>query len=105
MEAWSAPCHILTSTLAATTEPTYVGSVEEPIILASALKHGAEEEDILHALRHGEEWGEIGDGLIMYVGPARSAVELLEIGLAVPWHDDIAVVHAMPARSKFLFRR
>lgn len=79
--------------------------MDEPIILDPAFKHGVEEADILHALRHGVEWGQIDDGFIMYVGPARNGIDLLEIGLLVPWHEDVAVVHAMPARAKFLTRR
>lgn len=94
-----------TSALAAHAEATYVGAVEEPIILEPAFKHGIKEADILHALGHGEEWGQIDEGLIMHIGPARSGVELLEIGLLIPWHGDVAVVHAMPARDKFLNRR
>jgi hypothetical protein len=38
--------------------------------------------------------------MVMYVGPDRSGA-LLEFGV-VEWHDEVAIVHAMPARAKFL---
>ncbi len=36
----------------------------------------------------------------MYVGPSRAGL-LLEIGV-VEWHQTAAIVHAMPARPRFL---
>ncbi|HWH33540.1 MAG TPA: hypothetical protein VNU01_12795 [Egibacteraceae bacterium] len=42
----------------------------------------------------------VGDGLVMYVGPDESG-DLLEVGV-VGWHGVLVIVHAMPARKKFL---
>ena len=36
----------------------------------------------------------------MYIGPDQAG-NLLEVGV-VEWHDDLAIVHAMRARPKFL---
>jgi hypothetical protein len=43
---------------------------------------------------------DLGEGLVMYVGPARSG-DLLEVGV-VEGHGEIAIVHAMRARTRFL---
>jgi hypothetical protein len=49
-------------------------SDEPPLVLASAGRHNVRAEDALHA------WAFAG----------------------AEWHDDVALVHAMPARKKFL---
>lgn len=41
--------------------------------------------------------------MVMYIGPDRSGL-LLEVGV-VEWHDELAIVHAMPARPRFLRER
>lgn len=43
---------------------------------------------------------DVGAGMIMYIGPDRVG-DLLEVGV-VQWHEDLAIVHAMPARDKFV---
>ncbi|MDN5855517.1 MAG: hypothetical protein L0K86_22270 [Actinomycetia bacterium] len=73
----------------------------EPVILESARKHGIADEDILHAYRNPIATQRM-DQITMLVGPARSAV-LLEVGVvAARGAEGLVIVHAMPARSKFL---
>lgn len=71
----------------------------EPVILASARKHGIRDDDMLHAYRYPIRVFDIDD-LTMLVGPDGSA-RLLEIGVARAEGIDF-VVHAMQARPKFL---
>jgi hypothetical protein len=61
----------------------------DPVILASARKHGIDDEDMLHAYRHPIRVFDLDD-LVMLIGPDSSA-RLLEF-----------IVHAMAARPKFL---
>jgi len=67
----------------------------------SAYRHGISESDIRHALAHPlmilptED-----DGFTISIGPARDGA-LLELGL-VRDRAGIGVVHAMPARRRFL---
>lgn len=72
----------------------------DAVIVASARKHGISDADILHAYSHPARVFILDDGLTMIVGPARSAT-LLEIGVVAGDEGDV-VVHAMPAREKFL---
>lgn len=73
-------------------------------ITVSARKHGVSEEDMRHALRHHQQaFSEDEHGFKMYVGPSTTG-ELLEIGVATRG-EDAQIVHAMPARPKFLPRR
>jgi hypothetical protein len=72
----------------------------EPYILASTLKHGIHEEDIMHAYRNPIRVFDVDEGLIMLVGPDRTG-NPLEIGV-VNREFAPAIVHAMPARPKFL---
>lgn len=73
----------------------------EPIILASARRHGVADEDILHAYRNPMRT-EKEDELTMIVGPARDAT-LLELGVVAAEHfDNLLIVHAMTARPKYL---
>jgi hypothetical protein len=71
-----------------------------PIWLQSASRHGVLEEDGLHAWAFAIDVFTIGDGMVMYVGPGRTG-GLFEIGV-VEWHEDLAIVHAMPARAQYL---
>lgn len=69
------------------------------MVLASARKHGVSDTEMLHAYRHPIRVFDL-DGLIMLVG-ADDAGRLLEVGVAVG--DGVEfIVHAMPARKKFL---
>lgn len=80
---------------------SYLGGVrEEPIIAPSALKHGLDEIDILHAYRNPVRIWNLGDGFTMIVGPNQSAI-FLEIGY-VDAEPAPVIVHAMKAREKFL---
>jgi hypothetical protein len=71
-------------------------------IAASARRHGIEDEDMLHAINHAM-WVYDTDDFIVYVGGARDARHLLEVGVATIDGEEV-VVHAMPARTKFLGR-
>jgi hypothetical protein len=70
------------------------------VILPSAYRHGIVDDAMLHAVSHHVKLFDVGQGMTMVIGPAPDA-QLLEVGLAV-WHDDIAIIHTMPARSRFL---
>ena len=70
-------------------------------IEASARKHDVRDDDMLHALRHHWRAFETDDPAVtMYIGPATNAAPL-EIGV-VNDEEGTAVIHAMPARPKFL---
>ncbi|MBS1848987.1 MAG: hypothetical protein JST73_11990 [Actinobacteria bacterium] len=71
-----------------------------PIVAPSARKHEVSDADMLHAFDHPIRVFELDEGLTLIVGPSSSA-QLLEIGVVA---GDLAlvIVHAMPARDKFL---
>ena len=70
-------------------------------IEASARKHGVTDDDMLHALRNHWRAFETDDPAVtMYIGPVAST-EPLEVGVVAD-DEGIAVIHAMPARPKFL---
>ena len=71
----------------------------DPVILASARKHGVHDDDILHAYHHPIRVLQLDD-LTMLIGPGLSA-RLFEIGVAIGDGIDF-IVHAMPARPKFI---
>ncbi|HUV09534.1 MAG TPA: hypothetical protein VMX12_01055 [Acidimicrobiia bacterium] len=71
----------------------------DPVILASARRHGIRDDNMLHAYRNPIRVFEVND-LIMLIGPDESAT-LLEIGVAHAEGIDF-IVHAMAARPKFL---
>lgn len=73
---------------------------DEPIVLQPAARHGVKAEDALHAWAFALDTYDVGAGMIMYIGPDRVG-DLLEVGV-VQWHEDLAIVHAMPARDKFV---
>ena len=68
-------------------------------MLASARKHGIQDDDVLHAYRHPVRVFEVGD-LVMLIGGDRSG-RLLEVGMTEAEGIEF-IVHAMPARSKFV---
>ena len=74
--------------------------MELPLIADSARKHGVSDEDILHAFNNPIRVEDLDEGLIMLVGPDHAG-NLYEIG-AVDSFDGPVVVHAMPARRKYL---
>ena len=71
----------------------------DPVIVASARKHGIRDDDILHAFQHPIRALQLDD-LTMLIGPDMAA-RLLEIGVSTSDGIDF-IVHAMPARPKFL---
>lgn len=71
----------------------------DPVVLASARKHGIRDDDMLHAYRNPLRVFDLTD-LTMLIGADESG-RLLEIGVAVAEGVEF-LVHAMPARSKFL---
>jgi hypothetical protein len=71
----------------------------DPVILASARKHGVADDEMLHAFRNPIRVFEF-DELTMLVGSDVSG-RLLEIGTATAEGIEF-IVHAMPARQKFL---
>ena len=74
--------------------------MEAPLIAASARKHGIHDDDMLHAFDHPISVDDLDDGFMMFVG-ADIAGNLLEIGV-IDSADGPILVHAMPARPKFL---
>ena len=73
---------------------------EPPVVLESAARHGVAEDDAVHSWAFAVDAYDLGEGLVMYIGPTRSG-DLLEVGV-VDWYGTVAIVHAMPARPKFL---
>jgi len=71
----------------------------DPVILESARKHGVFDEDIVHAYQHPIRVLGLDD-LTMLIGADRSG-RLLEVGLSTGEGIDF-IVHAMPARPKFI---
>nr|NLD39872.1 hypothetical protein [Actinomycetales bacterium] len=74
--------------------------MDEPIISASALKHGFTEDEILHAYRNPIRAWDLGEGFTMIIG-ANHAALILEIGY-IRGTTAVVIVHAMRARQKFL---
>lgn len=72
----------------------------EPLIIASARKHGLTDDDILHAFNHPISYEDLEDGFVMIIGPTRS-VQLIELGFIDTDHGPV-IVHAMTARRKYL---
>ena len=71
----------------------------DPVIVATARKHGVNDDDMLHAYRNPIRVLGLDD-LIMLIG-ADAAGNLLEIGVATGEGVEF-IVHAMPARPRFL---
>lgn len=71
------------------------------VVLESARRHDVAKADMLHAIEHALKVVPQDDGVAMYVGPARSGHQMLEIGV-VTWHGLAAINHAMPARPRYL---
>ncbi len=70
-------------------------------IEASARKHGVSDDDMLHAFRHHWRAFETDDpDVTMFIGPSTTSAPL-EVGVVTD-DDGVAIIHAMPARNKFL---
>ncbi len=74
--------------------------MDEPVIASSAFKRGLSEEEVLHAYRNPIRVWDLGDGFTMMIG-ANAAAIILEVGY-VQGQSALVIVHAMPAREKFL---
>lgn len=72
----------------------------EPVIAGSARKHGIVDADTLHAYNHPIRSADLEDGFTMLIGPGRAG-NLLEVGVVTDKRRPL-IVHAMPARLKFL---
>ncbi|WP_347352395.1 hypothetical protein [Intrasporangium sp.] len=73
---------------------------DEPILAESALKHGVDEHDIVHAYRNPIRIWDLGEGFTMMVGASAAGI-FLEVGY-IQGDSAVVVVHAMRAREKFL---
>lgn len=71
----------------------------KPLVIASARKHGIDDDDILHAFNHPVRYEDLDDGFVMIIGATRSA-QLVEIGF-IDTDDGPVIVHAMTARRKY----
>lgn len=71
----------------------------DPVIVATARKHGVNDDDMLHAYRNPIRVFDLDD-LVMLIG-ADEAGRPLEIGV-VSGDGVEFIVHAMPARQRFL---
>ena len=75
-------------------------SIEVPVIVESAQRHGVAEADILHPLRFPITHVRQDDDMVMFIGPDRAG-NLIEVGV-VTWHGILAIVHGMsPACEKY----
>jgi hypothetical protein len=74
--------------------------VDAPLIATSARKHGIHDDDMIHAFNHPILVDDLDDGLTVFVG-ADTAGNLLEVG-AIDSSDGPIIIHAMPARPKYL---
>jgi hypothetical protein len=75
----------------------------EPVIADSARRHGITNESILHAYRHPirEHVSDQDDGFFMNIGTDHAG-RPIEVGIRVALDGTPVIVHAMPARAKFL---
>ena len=71
----------------------------DPVVLESARKHGVSDDSMFHSYRNPIRVFELDD-LTMLIGPDQSG-RLLEIGV-VEAEGTQFIVHAMPARPKFV---
>jgi hypothetical protein len=71
----------------------------DPVIVASARKHGISDNDMLHAFRNPIRVFQLDD-LVMLIGGDESG-RMLEVGVAAAEGIEF-IVHVMPAREKFL---
>jgi hypothetical protein len=74
--------------------------LDAPLIANSARKHGIPDHDMMHAFNHPILVDDLEDGFTMLVG-AGHAGNLLEVGV-IDSIDGPIIVHAMPARPKYL---
>ncbi len=77
-----------------------MGHVEQPVIAPSARKRGVGDDTILHAFNNPIRTEHLDEDMTMLIGPDHAG-NLLEIGV-VTSDDGPVIVHAMPARPKYL---
>lgn len=56
---------------------------------------------MLHAVRHAIRWFTLDDEMTIVIGPSTTGA-MLEAGVVAWYGEQLAIVHAMPAREKFL---
>ena len=71
----------------------------DPVIVASARKHGISDNDMLHAYRNPIRAFQMEE-LVMLIG-GDDAGRMLEVGVVAAEGVEF-IIHAMPAREKFL---
>jgi hypothetical protein len=71
----------------------------DPVILATARKHGVSDNRMLHVYRNPIRVFDLDD-LVMLIGADQEG-RFLEVGLATAEGVEF-IVHAMPARPKFM---
>ena len=71
----------------------------DPVIVASARKHGISDNDMLHAYRNPIRVFQVDD-LVMLIGGDESG-RMLEVGVVAGEGIEF-IIHAMPARENFL---
>jgi hypothetical protein len=70
-------------------------------IAPSARRHGVTDDDMVYAVRHHMTAFATNDtAVLMLIGPSRRGA-LLEVGVVIDM-EGVAIIHAMPARRKFL---
>ena len=74
--------------------------MEQPVVATTARKHGVSDDTILHAFNNPIRTEHLDEDLTMLIGPDHAG-NLFEIGV-VTSSDGPVVVHAMPARPKYL---
>ena len=74
--------------------------MDAPLIAVSARKHGIRDDDMIHAFSNPILVDDLDDGFTMFVG-ADTAGNFLEVRV-VDSSDGPILVHAMPARPKYL---
>jgi hypothetical protein len=80
---------------------SYLGAAtDEPILAESALTHGVDERDIVHAYRNPIRIWDLGEAFTMMVGASAAGI-FLELGY-IQGGRAVVVVHPMRAREKFL---
>lgn len=77
-------------------------SGQQPAVIDCARRHGVRDEEMQHAFRNPVRTFLVGEDMTMVIG-ADGAGRLIEVGV-VESRDEpgLVIVHAMPARSKFL---
>jgi hypothetical protein len=71
----------------------------DPVIVASARKHGISDNDTLHAYRNPIRVFQVDD-LVMLIGGDETG-RMLEVGVVAAEGIEF-IIHAMPAREKFM---